>query len=65
MVTRRAKPKTKQTPRRTASTPKRDAYLWEKLVAIADAIPEEELAKAPRDGARNLHHYLHGAQKHD
>jgi hypothetical protein len=45
--------------------PKRELTLWEKIEARGKRIPAEELARLPTDGARNLHHYLHGAPKQD
>ena len=44
---------------------KRKPTLWEKLGDLGKSIPPEELERFPRDGARNLHHYLHGAAKQD
>jgi hypothetical protein len=37
--------------------------IWEKLIEIAEQVPEEELAKLPHDMARNVDHYLYGAEK--
>lgn len=37
----------------------------EKILAMADAIPEEELAKIPTDASVNLDHYLYGAPKQE
>jgi hypothetical protein len=45
--------------------PRRERTLWEKIEALGRAIPPEELAKFPEDGASNLHHYLYGAPKQD
>jgi|CXWL01.1.fsa_nt_gi hypothetical protein len=39
--------------------------IWEQIIEIGEQIPAEELARVPRDGARNLHHYLHGHPKQD
>ena len=36
---------------------------WDDLADIGLRIPDEELARHPRDGARNLEHYLYGAPK--
>jgi hypothetical protein len=36
---------------------------WDDLADIGRRIPDEELARHPRDGARNLEHYLYGAPK--
>jgi hypothetical protein len=37
--------------------------LWQAIVELGESVPEEEWAKVPTDGARNLHHYLYGAPK--
>jgi hypothetical protein len=37
--------------------------IWEVALEIGASVPEEEWAKVPTDGARNLHHYLYGAPK--
>jgi hypothetical protein len=37
--------------------------MWDDLADIGRRIPDEELARHPRDGARNLEHYLYGAPK--
>ncbi len=55
----------KPTPRkpalkRKAKLPPEPESLFERLAKIGDAIPDEELAKHPSDGARNLEHYLYG-----
>jgi hypothetical protein len=39
--------------------------IWDKIAALGEEIPPEELANFPVDGATNLHHYLHGAPKQD
>jgi len=39
--------------------------LWQVIVDLGESVPKEEWAKVPTDGARNLHHYLHGAPKED
>ncbi|MDP9236242.1 MAG: hypothetical protein M3P30_02400 [Chloroflexota bacterium] len=44
---------------------KRELTIWEKIEARGKRIPAEELARLPTDGARNLHHYLHGTPKQD
>ena len=60
------KPASSKPPRERAKRkPKRELSMWETLAAIAAKIPPEELARHPRDGARNLHHYLYGAPKQD
>jgi hypothetical protein len=37
--------------------------LWQAIAELGESVPEEEWAKVPTDGARNLHHYLYGAPK--
>jgi len=37
--------------------------IWEVALEIIARVPEEEWAKVPSDGARNLHHYLYGGPK--
>ncbi|MHB8684139.1 MAG: hypothetical protein ACYC9X_07440 [Dehalococcoidia bacterium] len=44
---------------------KRSQSIWDRIEALGKEIPREELARFPADGARNLHHYLHGAPKQD
>lgn|GEM_PF-5298175 len=36
--------------------------IWEELLEIANSIPEEELDKLPRDGAKNHDKYLYGSK---
>ena len=57
--------KRKLTRKRSPRKAKRELALWEKLVAIGKQIPPEERANFPRDGARNLDHYLYGSPKQD
>ena len=38
---------------------------WDKIIEAGHSIPQEELDRHPTDGARNLHHYLHGTPKQD
>ena len=37
--------------------------IWEKIIEIANQIPDEEMAKIPPDASVNLDHYLYGAPK--
>jgi hypothetical protein len=37
--------------------------LWEQIVDLGDAIPEEERANLPADSSENLDHYLYGAPR--
>lgn len=39
--------------------------IWEIIVEMAKAHPEEELKKIPHDAALNHDHYLYGAPKKD
>ena len=39
--------------------------IWEVLEELGKSIPIKEWAKVPRDGARNLDHYLYGHAKRD
>lgn len=39
--------------------------IWEVAEEIAATVPDSEWAKVPRDLAKNLHHYLHGAPKEE
>lgn len=63
MVTRKIPSKPRATRNRTA--PKQKVSVWEEIAEIGRMIPPEELAKFPRDGARNLEHHLYGAPKQD
>lgn len=51
------------TRKRAPRKAKRELALWEKLVEIGKQIPAEERANFPKDGARNLDHYLYGSPK--
>ena len=42
-----------------------DYSIWERLEAIANSIPEEELAKIPTDFSANYKHYLYGWPKRE
>ena len=44
---------------------KRSQSIWDRIEALGEEISREELARFPADGARNLHHYLHGTPKQD
>ena len=37
--------------------------IWELARKLAASIPEKELRRLPRDGARQVDHYLYGAPK--
>jgi hypothetical protein len=77
MAIRGAKPQTRRTRRRSASSVKRarpakapaipkrrkGEDVFDYIVRLGDSIPKEELANIPTDLARNLDHYLYGAPK--
>ena len=44
---------------------RREPNIFEKIEALGRSIPDEQQARAPRDGARNLHHYLRCAARQD
>ena len=59
MVTRKAaNPNTK--PKRPQV---KERNVWERIIELGDAIPDQEIARMPRDGAKNFDHYLHGSPK--
>jgi hypothetical protein len=37
--------------------------IWEEIAEMGKAIPDEVIARMPRDGAKNFDHYLHGSPK--
>ena len=39
--------------------------LWERIIELAESIPDEVLQRLPTDGARNVDHYLYGAPKEE
>jgi hypothetical protein len=43
--------------------PTDDRPVWERIAALAAALPEETIAGLPADGASQLDHYLYGAPK--
>jgi hypothetical protein len=57
----------KRTPPRVSSTRRKSAKknVWQTLIDLGNLIPDEELARLPRDGAKNADHYLHGSPKQD
>lgn len=65
MVTKH-EPTKKPSRRKTPAAPAENLFAgtpWERLAAIGYSIPDEVLAKRPRDGAQNLKHYLYGHPK--
>lgn len=67
----RKKPQPFATGRKTRGAPRLPRYdptaqpVWEVMDEIAAMVPASEWEKIPRDLAKNLHHYLHGAPKED
>jgi len=47
------------------SAPVDNRPIWEIIMELGASIPEEEWAKVPTDGAKNLDHYLYGAPKEE
>lgn len=37
--------------------------IWERMGEVAEMLPEEMVAALPKDGSRNLDHYLYGSPK--
>jgi hypothetical protein len=58
MATPKAPPLRRRVPLRRTAKP-----IWELAAEIMADVPDEELDRLPRDGAKNLEHYLHGAPK--
>ena len=60
------KPATREvTRKRSPRQAKRELNIFEKLIELGRTIPPEERANFPKDGARNLDHYLYGSPKQD
>jgi len=55
------KPVSNKRSRRNAK-PEPGTPLWQRLVEIGNRIPDDEIAKFPRDGAERLDEYLHGPE---
>lgn len=51
------------TRKRAPRKAKREPNVFERIAALAEHIPAEELAGIPTDSARNLDHYLYGSPK--
>lgn len=64
-IRRPEKPAAKRKRKRADDAVRRDPTLLDDLLAIAAGIPEEDLARLPKDGSRNLEHYLYGTPKKD
>jgi Arc/MetJ-type ribon-helix-helix transcriptional regulator len=45
------------------ATPPAHKPIWERAAELRKSIPEEEWAKLPTDGARQLDHYIYGSPK--
>jgi hypothetical protein len=43
--------------------PRAGDSIWERILAIAAAIPDEELEKLPKDGAANHDQYLYAKRQ--
>lgn len=58
---------TDKSPRKRASQPpvERGQSLFEILEKARRAIPADEAKRHPRDGAKNLDHYLYGTSKQE
>jgi hypothetical protein len=63
VVQRRVTPKRRV--RRPAQSAAKPFDIFEYLIERAKSIPAKELARMPRDGAKNLDHYLDGSPKQD
>ncbi len=48
---------------RQAASRKRKLNIFERIVEIGKSIPDEDLARMPRDGALNFDHYVDGSPK--
>ncbi len=65
-IQRPSKPARKRVAKKApAEHVQRDPTLLADLLAIARSLPEESRRNLPRDGARNLDHYLYGSPKKD
>ncbi len=62
MVVRRTAPQ-KKTPPRPKRAAARPFDIFEYIIELGKSIPAEELARMPRDGAKNFDHYLDGSPK--
>ena len=62
MVVRRTVPQKKALPRPRRAAP-RPFDIFEFVIEQGKSIPAEELARMPRDGAKNFDHYLDGSPK--
>jgi len=62
MVVRRTTPQ-KNTASRSRRAPARPFDIFEYVIELGKSIPVEELARMPRDGAKNFDHYLDGSPK--
>jgi hypothetical protein len=43
--------------------PGKKLNIWEQIVELGKRIPDDEIARMPRDGAKNFDHYLDGSPK--
>ena len=61
MVTSRERPKSAAKPK--VAPKRRRLTVSQKIIALGNQIPDEDIAKFPRDGAEQLDHYIYGTPK--
>jgi hypothetical protein len=54
---------TSKQPLQDSLLPQDDRPIWERIVAMAESLPEEVFADLPSDGAFQLDHYIYGTRK--
>ena len=60
MATPKAPPVPRRIPLRRKAKP-----IWKVIEEVMSSVPEEELAKLPRDGAAEHDHYIYGTPKRE
>jgi len=65
MATRKSAKTPARRGRARAARAKKPRNIWLGLSAIGSSVPKAARAALPRDGARNLDHYLDGSPKED
>jgi Arc/MetJ-type ribon-helix-helix transcriptional regulator len=55
--------KEEQAQAKQPASPPAHKPIWERAAELRKSIPEEEWAKLPTDGARQLDHYIYGSPK--
>ena len=66
MVTKRTtKPAARRASPKPARSRSRGSSTWEDLLKIGRTIPDDDLAKLPRDLVKNFDHYAHGSPRED